>query len=111
MDIKYIIERIRKESREYLESHKAADDWVMSPEKLLINILVDEIANIQQKVDVDGFTKGIVYACARMIEMHDQPTMALEIYDEAGCIDETVASEYDLQYLRKYRPSFRKGKI
>ena len=60
--------------------------------------------------NIKGFTEGVIYACARLIEIFDQPIMALEIYDMAGCLDESVASEYDLKFLRKYRPSIAKGK-
>ena len=59
--------------------------------------------------NIKGFTAGVVYACARLIEAFDQPTMALDIYDMAGCLDESVASEYDLKFLRKYRPSIAIG--
>jgi len=106
-----MIERIKKEANKYFHSCKAADDWIMIPERLLKQITVDEVAKIQKKIDINGFTKGVVYACARLIENFDQPTIALSIFDESGCLNESVASEYDLFYLRKYRPSIMKGKI
>ena len=36
------------------------------------------------------FNWGVVYAAARLIEMHDQPTMALELIDSAGIDHESL---------------------
>ncbi len=63
----------------------------------------------EEKIKLIGFTQGVVYACARLIEMFDQPNMALNILDKAGLPDLTVASEYDLLFLRKERPSIPYG--
>ena len=51
MDIKRIIKRIEKESYEYVESNKAADDWLMIPKSLLSQIIADEVANIQEQFE------------------------------------------------------------
>ncbi len=46
------------------------------------------------------FACGVIYACARLIEMHDQPTMALEILKESG-VNLKWADEYDKKFIRK----------
>jgi len=46
-----------------------------------------------------GFTCGVVYAIARLIEMHDYPTIAIEILEESGC-DYREADKYDIKFLK-----------
>ena len=49
------------------------------------------------------FHKGIVHGAARLIEMHDQPTMALDILREAGLTEQDYKKCYecDLVFIRK----------
>ncbi len=57
----------------------------------------------------EGFTQGVVWACARLIELFDEPTMALEILREASLKNLETAAEYDLAILRKEAPSIPLG--
>jgi len=45
------------------------------------------------------FESGIIYACARMVEMFDEPSMAKYILKEAD-INFDNADEYDLTILK-----------
>ena len=49
-----------------------------------------------------NFETGVIYACARLIELHDEPTMANDILRESG-VDLANGDEYDLAFLRKAR--------
>ena len=53
--------------------------------------------------NVDDFNQGVVYAAARLVEIFDNPTAALEIIDEAGIdyYDLKKCAEHDLSILRK----------
>lgn len=55
-----------------------------------------------------GFEQGVVYACARVVEMFDEPTVARCVLEESG-VDVTKAAEYDVQFLRKESPELPKG--
>ncbi len=57
------------------------------------------------------FAHGITYAVARLVEMYDQPLMALEILKSAGLSNEELKScaESDLSILRKEIPGLPKG--
>lgn len=46
------------------------------------------------------FTEGVVYACARVVEMFDQPTIAENILSESG-VDVSLGCEDDLAFVRK----------
>jgi hypothetical protein len=50
-----------------------------------------------------AFAKGVVFACARLIEMFDQPSMAIEILNESGVDTGEMkrCAEYDLKRLRR----------
>jgi len=58
------------------------------------------------------FNQGVVFAAARLIEMHDQPTMALELIEQAGITREDLkqCADYDLAFLRKEDKTIPKGK-
>ncbi len=45
------------------------------------------------------FTEGVVYACARMIECYDQPTLAGYILGESG-VDVALGCPDDLEFIR-----------
>lgn len=49
------------------------------------------------------FARGVVWACARMIEMYDEPTQAISILNESGLGSEDLkrCAEYDLKFIRK----------
>lgn len=47
----------------------------------------------------DGFTQGVVYACARICELYDEPLIALSVLKESG-VDVAEAIEYDVAFLR-----------
>lgn len=49
MSILNIVNKVKEESRGYLDSHYAADNWVMIPERSLITILVNELAKERDK--------------------------------------------------------------
>ena len=57
------------------------------------------------------FNDGAVYAAARLIEIFDQPTMAMAIINEAGLTHEDLkkCNEYDLAFLRKEDPAIPAG--
>jgi len=55
-----------------------------------------------------GFTEGVVYACARLVEMFDMPTLAREILEESG-VDVADACEYDIKFLRPECGELPKG--
>lgn len=46
------------------------------------------------------FAEGVVYACARVIEMFDQPTIAENVLRESG-VDVALGCPEDLEFLRK----------
>lgn len=49
------------------------------------------------------FESGVVYSAARIIEMHDHPTIAKDLLDQAG-LDSAklvLADEYDLGFIRQ----------
>ncbi len=58
-----------------------------------------------------GFIQGIVFACAFMAFDHDEPGMALDIWNAAGCTnkDARFASEFDVARFRKAIPTLPKG--
>lgn len=58
-----------------------------------------------------SFVQGVVWACARLIEMYDQPSMAVAILRESGAEDSDLkgCAEYDLAYLRKEDPKIPRG--
>jgi len=49
-----------------------------------------------------NFDCGVIYACARLIELHDQPGMANEILRESG-VNLINGDEYDLAFLTEAR--------
>lgn len=57
------------------------------------------------------FAQGVVYACARLVEMFDQPTMAAEILRESGVDNSEIrgCAEYDVAFLRKENPKLPRG--
>lgn len=59
------------------------------------------------------FNQGVVYAAARLIEIHDQPTYALEIIEQAGIThaDLQQCAEYDLAFLRREDMTIPKGVV
>lgn len=51
-----------------------------------------------------AFEDGIVWAVARIVEMHDEPKMAMEIAREAGFTFSTIrrmADEADLPFINE----------
>lgn len=56
-----------------------------------------------------GFASGVVYACARILEMHDEPVIAGDILAESG-VDVRHASDYDVAFLRKAKMTFKHGR-
>lgn len=48
------------------------------------------------------FMQGVIYACARINELHDQPTIADDVLISAGVNEDhfKAACEYDLEFLR-----------
>jgi len=60
-----------------------------------------------------GYVQGFAYACAQIIRLYDQPSMAINIMEESGIPleDYKAAAEYDLKVLRKYVWDLPKGKV
>lgn len=60
-----------------------------------------------------GFIQGIIFACAFLADDHDQPSMAIEIWDAAGYTnkDARYASEFDVARFRKAIPALPKGMV
>ena len=58
------------------------------------------------------FNQGVIWACARINELHDQPVIANDVLVEANiqASDFGLASEYDLEFLRGINPSIPHGK-
>lgn len=63
------------------------------------------------KNHTDGFARGVIYAAARMVEIHDMPTVAIDVLNSAGFSDNDYrqAAEYDLRILRKHLPGLPSG--
>ena len=59
----------------------------------------------------NDFNAGVVFAAARLVEIHDQPTIAAEIIRCAGIKREEfkACAEHDLAFLRKNDESIPKG--
>jgi|LGVE01.1.fsa_nt_gb hypothetical protein len=59
-----------------------------------------------------SFIAGIVWAAARVVDLHDCPTIAKDIIKEAGYTGKEMAAaaaEYDMQLLRKEMPDLPRG--
>lgn len=56
----------------------------------------------------DGFAQGVVYACALVCQLHDEPGIAKDVLKESG-VDVTKAAEYDVAFLRKEQPDLPRG--
>lgn len=106
--------------RDLIEASKEYLDYQSIGNAAKLNVSIEQVEkylrerqenDVERKQEIDGFVKGLVYACARMIEDFDQPTMALHIFNNAGKFDESVASEYDLMFLRKHQPDIAEGKL
>ena len=50
----------------------------------------------------EEFNQGVIWACARINELHDEPVVANDVLMEANLSDEDFkrACEYDLEFLR-----------
>lgn len=46
------------------------------------------------------FAQGVIYACARLIEGHGEPSLAESILEESG-VDLSLGLEYDLFFIRR----------
>lgn len=58
------------------------------------------------------FTQGIVWAAARIIELHDQAVIAEDVLKEAQLSKEDLkeCAEYDLKILRKHIQGIPRGR-
>jgi hypothetical protein len=58
-----------------------------------------------------GFESGVVWACARIVEMHDNPVIADNVLSEANIShgELKLMPEYDLKFLRPEDPTIPKG--
>ena len=56
-----------------------------------------------------GFATGVVYALARLIEIHDEPSMAMDILRESG-VNVRHATEYDVAFLRREDHTLPRGR-
>lgn len=59
------------------------------------------------KIDSKSFDAGVVWACSILVRLYDQPSMAIDIFQEAGISMNHLRqmAEYDLAPLRKHYPS------
>ena len=64
--------------------------------------------DVREKKTELSFDAGVVWACARMVDMYDQPSMAQDILKESA-VDVRKAIEYDVAFLRKKNPDLPKG--
>jgi len=73
---------------------------------------VKELEQSQNSNFKQGFAQGIIWACARINEIHDRPVIANDILSEAGINndDYKLAQEYDLKFLRPENSRIPKGK-
>ena len=57
----------------------------------------------------NGFQHGIIWSCARLIEMFDQPTIARELYEQTGLqmADLRKADAADKKYIAILRRELR----
>lgn len=62
-------------------------------------------------MDNKEFNEGVMWACARIVEMHDEPTIAKDVFLEANIPVEDVEQmcSYDLDFIRKGIPELPKG--
>lgn len=56
--------------------------------------------NREETEHAKGFTQGVLYAVARIVQMFDEPTMAAEILRESG-VNPRLADEYDRPFVNK----------
>ena len=55
-----------------------------------------------------NFDRGVVWACARLVDGYDLPSVAKDIADEANP-NYSECAEFDVKLLRKEVPSIPKG--
>jgi len=61
--------------------------------------------------EMRGFEHGVLWAVARIVELHDQPVIAADVLRESGIeLDLRRVDEADREYLKVLRkePAFRK---
>lgn len=73
---------------------------------------IDEINVGNKKINMKYFNQGVIWACARINELHDQPVIANDVILEANIPDSDfyLASEYDLKFLRSINKDIPRGK-
>ena len=47
-----------------------------------------------------GFSYGVLYAVARIVELHDEPGIAADVLNESG-VDPRRAESYDRKFINK----------
>lgn len=67
--------------------------------------IIEDVKNLNTD---DGFAQGVVYACARLIEIFDAPTLAVSIFKTSE-VNPKNSTEYDLAFLREEMPDLPKG--
>lgn len=84
----------------------------MSEDNVLKRQVADwqtEIARLQDLIAVatgkgmdtaSEFAEGVIYTCARLIEVYDLPTVAKNILAGAD-VDMSMGNEYDLAFIRR----------
>jgi hypothetical protein len=87
-----------KQHSEFLDERRRAEKAEAERDKL------------QAEKEIE-FARGIVWALARVVDMHDEPTVAAEILREAQLDREQLqqCAEYDLKLLRKETRGLPKG--
>jgi len=70
--------------------------------------LITEFAEQNQK---HTFDKGVVWACARVVELHDRGVVANDVLKEANISQDElkILSEYDLEFLRREDSAIPEG--
>jgi len=91
----------------------ATEQELVTTTNVFAALVIKNALNVAEleKQKMSNFNDGVVYAAARLIEMHDQPTMALEIIEQAGITHDELrkCNEYDLAFLRKEAETIQKG--
>lgn len=88
----------------------------MNDKEQVINYLRSRGIEPNQK-DIDFFCSrqsfefGVVWACARINELHDQPIIANDVLEQADLSTSELAlmPEYDLRFLRAENPLIPRG--
>lgn len=93
--------------------YKAVDNSTDTTNNGLANAMLTVCRHIESQQDT---VEGIVFACARLVELHDEPTMAKDVLlDSISSHGKSIhnlneCARYDLDFLRGEIEELPKGK-